>query len=338
MAKMFYTGPEAAEKLGKTEEEVKALVREGKLREFRDAGSVNYKVADVDKLVADSGGGAKEDSGGTALGGLSGAGPGLDSSIAAAGASASGEIILEPVEEDSAIELAASGSDILSLDEAESGETSAGTKTGTSATARQKEGSSVPSVGVNVFDDDDLDEQVDPLAQTAVSDIAGLGIDGAGSGSGIMELTRESDDTSLGQELLDEIYTSEDEEAKEKEGEAAEMGDATRAGLDEALPEAEAEPAEPVFEAGATAKAPRTTVTEVVEYAPDAVSASLTALLAVSVVVLLIGGLGAVALQRGITPGLLDWIYGKLMIFAGGALGVGVVAAAITYVLAKRSS
>jgi hypothetical protein len=56
----------------------------------------------------------------------------------------------------------------------------------------------VPSVGVNVFDDDELDEMVDPLAQTAVIDVAGLGIEGMGSGSGILDLTRESDDTSLG--------------------------------------------------------------------------------------------------------------------------------------------
>ncbi len=51
MAKMFYTAAEAAAKLGRNEEGVKALVREGKLREFRDAGTVNYKVADVDNLA-----------------------------------------------------------------------------------------------------------------------------------------------------------------------------------------------------------------------------------------------------------------------------------------------
>lgn len=42
---------EAAEKLGRTEEELKVLVRDGKLREFRDAGSVNYKISDVDPLA-----------------------------------------------------------------------------------------------------------------------------------------------------------------------------------------------------------------------------------------------------------------------------------------------
>ena len=59
--------------------------------------------------------------------------------------------------------------------------------------------------GVDVFQNDEV-ERVDPSAQTAiapgVSDMAGEGV---GSGSGLLDLTRESDDTSLGAELLDEI-------------------------------------------------------------------------------------------------------------------------------------
>ena len=51
MAKMFYTAAEAAEKLNTTEEVVKTWVAEGKLREFRDAGTFNYKVSEVDLLV-----------------------------------------------------------------------------------------------------------------------------------------------------------------------------------------------------------------------------------------------------------------------------------------------
>ena len=84
----------------------------------------------------------------------------------------------------------------------------------------------------NVYwcDDDELDEHVDPLAQTAVTDVAGLAMDAVGSGSGILDLTRESDDTSLGAELLEEIYTG--EETVEETGGTVEMGEDTRAGLD----------------------------------------------------------------------------------------------------------
>ena len=37
-----------------------------------------------------------------------------------------------------------------------------------------------------------------------------LGLDTVGSGSGLLDLTRESDDTSLGAELLEEVYSSEE--------------------------------------------------------------------------------------------------------------------------------
>ncbi len=50
MAGMFYSLEEVMEKLGKTEAEIKTLVREGKLREFRDGAKQLYKVEDVDAL------------------------------------------------------------------------------------------------------------------------------------------------------------------------------------------------------------------------------------------------------------------------------------------------
>ena len=42
MAKTFYGAEEAAAKLGMSEDELKGLVRQAKLREFRDAGKFNY--------------------------------------------------------------------------------------------------------------------------------------------------------------------------------------------------------------------------------------------------------------------------------------------------------
>ncbi|MFH1109026.1 MAG: helix-turn-helix domain-containing protein [Planctomycetota bacterium] len=320
MAKMFYSAKEAAERLGRSEDELKSLVRDGKLREFRDAGSVNYKVGDVDGLLTKAS--AKS----------------AKPAPAAVGGSQSGEIVLEPVE-DSSVELAPSGSDVVSIEGVDAEDTA----TGARVTKKAKEGSAVPSVGVNVFDDDELDEHVDPLAQTAVSDVAGLGLEGVGSGSGILDLTRESDDTSLGAELLEEIYTGEEGEAEGGAGggEAAEMGEATRAGLDEALPaegaeEAEGEAAVAVGVAAAAAAKPRAVITQVLEYAPDAVSTSLTAALVVGVAVMWVAGLGAAALVRGVTPSLLQSVYSHLAVFAGGSLLVCGIAAGATYFLAKR--
>ncbi len=78
MAKMYYSLEEAVQKLGCNEEQLKAMVRNGKLREFRDAGKLNYKVDEVDLIVAQQ----------SALGGSSAAG-------SSAGGSASGELSLE---------------------------------------------------------------------------------------------------------------------------------------------------------------------------------------------------------------------------------------------------
>lgn len=65
------------------------------------------------------------------------------------------------------------------------------------------------ATGVSVFDAGEVD-MVDPMAQTMVTsasiDDEDLALESVGSGSGLLDLTRESDDTSLGAELLDEIY------------------------------------------------------------------------------------------------------------------------------------
>jgi hypothetical protein len=52
MAGMFYSLEQTKEKLGKNEAEIKALVREGKLREFRDGAKQLYKTEDVDALAS----------------------------------------------------------------------------------------------------------------------------------------------------------------------------------------------------------------------------------------------------------------------------------------------
>ncbi|MBI1824877.1 MAG: helix-turn-helix domain-containing protein [Planctomycetes bacterium] len=323
MAKMFYTAKEAAEKLGRSEIDLKDLVREGKLREFRDAGTVNYKVGDVDGLVGKM----------PAKGPAKAPAPQV-AAAAASSRSASGEIVLEPID-DSGIELAPSRSDVIKLETADAEETA----TGVRLQKKKKEGSSVPSVGLNVFDDDELDEHVDPLAQTAVSDVAGLGLEGTGSGSGILDLTRESDDTSLGAELLDEIYTGEEES-----GGTVEMGDATRAGLDEAIPadapqEAHAEPVLAATAVTPAAKPARGAVTKVIlEYGPDPVATALSAVMVAAIAVMLVGGLGGAALLQKSVPGLLKTIYANLMIFSLASLVICGLAGAITYFVAKKQA
>ncbi len=310
MAKSFYSSQEAAEKLGKTEDDLKGFVRDGSLREFRDGDKTNYKVQDVDELAV-------------TLGISSG-----DSVTDMLSGSASGELVLEPVEDSGIDILSASGSgDILGLADTDlSGSTAAG-KSGSGL----KGDTVVPSAGVNIFDDDDLDEMVDPLAQTAVTDLGGLGMDGSGSGSGIMDLTRESDDTSLGAELLEEIYTG------EEDGSGDDPSDDTKAGMEERL-----EGGDEVFELSEeqddAPTASGTTVVREVVYANDPLSTGLTAAMIVAVVVMLIAGLAGAGLARGVVPSLLQTIFDNLMIFSGASLGLGIAAASITFIISKKKS
>ncbi len=73
----------------------------------------------------------------------------------------------------------------------------------------RKEETVISSEGITVFDEEDLEvPTADPMAKTTIA--PGLiedqvSLEGAGSGSGLLDLTRESDDTSLGAEVLEHI-------------------------------------------------------------------------------------------------------------------------------------
>src|SRR5438552_3066780 len=57
MAKMFYTLDETKAALGRNEEEIKQLSREGRLREFRDGPRLMFKADQVEALKGELGGG-----------------------------------------------------------------------------------------------------------------------------------------------------------------------------------------------------------------------------------------------------------------------------------------
>lgn len=162
MAKMFYTLEETAEVLGKSQDEVKAMVTSGQLKEFRDPEKgLIFKKEQVDLLAGtdDDHIPLAEDKHGSGLAlSLEDSGPG--------GGSGSG----------------------ISLDEG----------------AKEKS-------GISIFDTDDL-ESADPSAVTQVSATGAqeLTMESVGSGSGLLDLTREGDDTSLGADLLEDVYQGED--------------------------------------------------------------------------------------------------------------------------------
>jgi len=209
MAKMFYSLEEAAQKLDKSPDEVRAMAERNELNEFRDGDKLIYKVDQVDLLTDDHGGGDQvgesdlsgmislQDTGGTNALGLEETGGsmvGLADSSAQAGSE-------KPVEASETVPMGDSGG------------------------------------GITVLDDEELGG-ADASADTLVTDEPGLdnvNLESFGSGSGLMDLTRESDDTSLGlgnEGLMDELYSG---------GDAGSSETATAAGDDlfEGSPSAE---------------------------------------------------------------------------------------------------
>jgi hypothetical protein len=223
MAKMFYSLDEAKATLGKNEEEIKQLAREGRLREFRDGQRLMFKADQVDALKAELAAGGEQadlgpsDSGSAmAIGladsrGMSGTGLTLvDESGRSPGA---GMTLKDDTAMAADVGLSGSVGGMPSPGRSTGGSIGgASIPSGTGIAVPSATGYSLPSgsrAGVDVFQNDEVD-RVDPAAQTAVTSNIGdqMNIDAVGSGSGLLDLTKESDDTSLGAELLDEIAPS----------------------------------------------------------------------------------------------------------------------------------
>ena len=192
MAKMFYTMDETRVALGKNEEEIKQLAREGRLREFRDGPRLMFKADQVEQLKGELGAGGAEPIS-LAPEGESGAPIGLVDSQAAGGSAiglADSAAAKPDSKEDTHFDLGLSGSLGGVPSPAKSGDSRVGTR------------------GGMVFDVEES-RRADPSAQTAINPATSdqVSLEGSGSGSGLLDLTRESDDTSLGA-VFDELTPS----------------------------------------------------------------------------------------------------------------------------------
>ena len=170
MAKMFYSLDEAAQKLGKTAAQVQQMASSGQLQEFKDRDKLMFKREQVDLL---SGGGSKGDSAGfIPLAGNEGSSMGLALDDSGSGSKSGSK--------------GGSGSGHIELDDPASKEKS----------------------GISIFDTESTEEG-DPSAVTRITETrAGdeLTLESVGSGSGLLDLTREGDDTSLGADLMEDVY------------------------------------------------------------------------------------------------------------------------------------
>jgi len=299
MAKMFYTSEEAAAKLKLTADQLKAIVAENKLREFRDGARVMFKVDQVDKLVADSG----------KASGKSGAG--LD-----AGSSGSG------------IRLSDTGhGDAISLADSDVKTRPAAAKEDTVVTA-------TPGGSKSIFDTDEAkaDASAQTQIQPAVEDQ--LSLEGVGSGSGLLDLTRESDDTSLGAELLDEIYPG---------GEQKPGGSGSSSGIfdSSAQSAAGAAPSGSGLDQVATAEAPAYTGEAIIEEARDSSSGAFGGMAFAAVGIMILTAVAVAAAYLGTSPSWLDMVTGntsKVAIFAVILLVVSLLFAGVGFFVGKATT
>jgi hypothetical protein len=299
MAKEHYTQEESLKKLALTKDELSNLVREGRIREFRVEGQLKYKVVEIDALADEIN--------------PSASGSDLDASSTDMGSESAIEL--------SPADASDSGSgDIISLEE---------TGDHISPITPSKEDTVITPAGVSVFDEDELTGMdADPMAKTQIAPSLNdeLSIEGS-SGSGLLDMTRESDDTSLGAELLDEIYSGDETQPNRK---GIPGGTGTGTGVKEGTAVKEetfedvSEPAVPVQ---------RVMVLEVV----DPLAGMFNGLLVAALILLGFSGMVAAAMTGGAVPGLVNWLASNMLIWVIVAVVVTGASMGVGYILGKKS-
>ncbi|NLH16020.1 MAG: helix-turn-helix domain-containing protein [Phycisphaerae bacterium] len=297
MAGKFYTLEEVSSKLNKTEAEIKELVREGKLREFRDGAKLFFKVDEVDKLSEEFG---KVDL--SAAAEVSKADAAASSEISLL-LDESGEIGLDKGKgkDNGEIGLKLSEDD-LSLD-----------KLGEIAKSDTKLGS---TGGINILAETDEgyklaeDTKGETVAEDETGKVSGgldddINMESIGSGSGLLDLSLQADDTSLGAVLDDILPTS-----KEGEAAAAAGGEESAQAADRIFEKSEAESpqaAEPVMAAAAVSSIPMGPGGGIQYYEPAPTGADnvCSIVLFIPLAAMIVIGLIMLAAFRGIVPGLL---------------------------------
>ncbi len=217
-----------------------------------------------------------------------------DAVNALASAGEGGEVELTPADD--------STEDVVTLSEAEEITSSPG-----------KADTVITSEGISIFDEEDLEVgHADPMAKTAIAPSVDdrISLEGVGSGSGLLDLTRESDDTSLGAEVLEHIDV-----------ESAVSSSAAMEGLassQQMLPDTE-----PTF----------VEIADVSEI--DAGSGAFSGLIVAGCLLMILMGAVVLAAMLGAVPPYLESLQKNWAIFIGVSVVVTAILAIIGYVLGK---
>ncbi len=361
MAGMFYSLQEAAEKLNKTEEQIKQIVAEGKLREFRDGPNLLFKVEEVEALMSETGVPVFEEAPE-----LQAPAPEVPTPETPPPTPEPEELApeaLEPKPEESealapeAQEAVLEESDETALETPTEeilapSEEAAGTseillvpETGAPVAPSEltDADTALTGEGISVLGETDRDYQItdDTMAETAVSTGTtgtspeipleeieeDVNLDSFGSGSGLLDLSLQADDTSLGG-ILDEIYTAEGEGP---EAAPAEVGSGSAAAVaaeaDQMLAEEEPEAPQPAPEVSAALARP------FIEMAPDTQSNTLGMLLFLPLVAVIYTAVVAVSGLREVMPSILSSIQGLIWYIMGGAFVVALLVTGAAFML-----
>ncbi|MGA2092293.1 MAG: helix-turn-helix domain-containing protein [Sedimentisphaerales bacterium] len=182
---MFYSLKEASEKLGKSEDEVRNLVKSGRLREFRDGSNLLFKVDEVNAMLSDTSSLGMEK-------------PKETPAEAKPQTEGEAEEILlapdTPAKSSEEIELSDADTQIVEDGIKVLGETDSDTADALREGDATFKGLEEPAAG-------------SPGKESSLEEIEkDVSLDTFGSGSGLLDLSLQADDTSLGG-ILDEIYT-----------------------------------------------------------------------------------------------------------------------------------
>ena len=216
--KMYYTETEAAELLGCTVEALTDHVSSGKIRVFKDGMQNVYTAKEVDALASDMGLSPAEEAFSLAeeaddsdpFAALGGAG-GVDAEIGLSPMDTEAPLSLTPADDTAELDVIdLDGGDEISLEPAEldGSSISLADLTETPAGEPAKDDTVLSVEGASIFDQADFEvEGADPMAATQINASMEdqISMDAVGGGSGLLDLTRESDDTSLGAEILEHI-------------------------------------------------------------------------------------------------------------------------------------
>jgi len=375
MAGMFYSLKEAAEKLNKTTDEIREIVKKGKLREFRDGPNLLFKVDEVEALMSDTSimpaqvpivppepavpvepelvvpsepepvvplepePVAPSEPEPVVPLEQEPAGPLEPEPVAplepelVAPSEPEMAVPVEPepvipVEQKPPVPTQPQEEEISLAPEA--AETPAPASELTSAdTALAGEGISVlgeTDRDYEVTDDTMAETQAVPAEESLEKIEEDVSLDSFGSGSGLLDLSLQADDTSLGG-ILDEIYTPETGE----EQEAAEPGSAI-----EMAAEAEQMLTEDEFAAPQVAPEVSAMARAYIEPEPDTQSNTLGMLLFLPLLVLVYTAIVAVAGFNNIMPAILQKIQSYIWYIMGAAGIVAIVIIAMAFMLGSK--